>query len=388
MKFFAHAIVFFCVLVSACSAVTPLHGQEPVRIASLPPSSAPSSSDYATFDPEEAKLSQPIPRGERFEAGRMIAVVGTEPVLVGDLLSPTRVPEDALSDREFEMRLRKELVNSIAKKCLAQHFLNLQTAGKPKKERDEIRSKMMAKTAEIFRNQVMPEQMKQFKCESELEFMKFVESQGSSLPTLMRSFAESAWAEQAIREKTKEKHDAQLFELQDYYDQHPEQWERNRRAKFRVLSATFKAFENDRQAAYTAIVDMGNQVYLGGAPFEAVAKQSSKGYNADEGGVFDWVSPGALKSKAVEDTVFSIELRALSQIIEDEDGYYIVEVLEREEPRTLSFAESQADIRTKLIEQKKERERKNFVKEVIEKTPIWTRWPQDIPGSSDIAEIQ
>ena len=119
MKFFAHAIVFFCVLVSACSAVTPLHGQEPVRIASLPPSSAPSSSDYATFDPEQAKLSQPIPRGERFEAGRMIAVVGTEPVLVGDLLSPTRVPEDALSDREFEMRLRKELVNSIAKKCLA-----------------------------------------------------------------------------------------------------------------------------------------------------------------------------------------------------------------------------------------------------------------------------
>jgi hypothetical protein len=318
----------------------------------------------------------------------MIAVVGTEPVLVGDLHSPTKVPEDALADREFEMRLRKELVNSIAKKCLAQHFLALQTAGKPKKERDEIRSKMMAKTAEIFRTQVMPEQMKQYKCESELEFIQLVESQGSSLPSLMRSFTESAWAEQAIREGTKEKHLAQLFELQDYYDQHPEDWERDRRARFRVLSTPYKAFQNDRGAAYNAIVDMGNQVYLGGAPFEAVAKQSSKGHNHEEGGVFDWLSPGSLKSKVLEEAVFSIELRALSPILEDEDGFYIVEVLEREEPRTVTFAEAQADIRAKLVAEKKDRERKEFVKNVIEKTPIWTRWPQDIPGSRDIAEIE
>jgi parvulin-like peptidyl-prolyl isomerase len=304
------------------------------------------------------------------------------------LESPGKVPEDALEDREFEMRLRKELVNSIARKCLAQHFLNLQTSGKPKKERDDIRSKMMSKTAEIFRTQVMPEQMKQFKCESELEFIQLVESQGSSLPTLMRSFTETAWAEQAVREGTKEKYDAQLFELQDYYDQNPDSWERTQRAKFRILSAPFKAYENDRQAAYTAIVDMGNQVYLGGAPFEAVAMKSSKGYNADEGGVFDWISPGALKSKVVEDAVFAIEPNALSPILEDSDGYYIIEVLAREGARTVTFAEAQAEIRKKLISEKKERERKDFVKRVIENTPIWTRWPQDIPGSKDIAEIQ
>jgi hypothetical protein len=344
--------------------------------------------DFGAFDSERAMQTQPIPLGERFEAGRIIAVVGTEPVLVGDLESPGKVPEDALADREFEMRLRKELVNSIARKCLAQHFLSLQTSGKPKKERDDIRSKMLAKTAEIFRTQVMPEQMKQYKCESELEFIQLVESQGSSLPTLMRSFTESAWAEQAVREGTKEKYDAQLFELQDYYDQNPEAWERTQRAKFRILSAPFKAYENDRQAAYAAIVDMGNQVYLGGAPFEAVAMKSSKGYNADEGGVFDWVSPGALKSKVVEDAVFAIELNALSPILEDTDGYYIIEVLAREGARTVTFAEAQAEIRKKLIAEKKDRDRKDFVKRVIENTPIWTRWPQDIPGSKDIAEIQ
>lgn len=364
MKFPSFACVFLGMILANTNAMG--QEQEPVRVANLAARTA----------------------GERFEAGQMIAVVGTEPVLVGDLLSPTKVPEDALADREFEMRLRKELAGSVAKKCLAQHFLSLQTSGKPKKERDEIRSKMMAKTAEIFRNQVMPGQMKQFKCESELEFIELVESQGSSLPTLMRSFTESAWAEQAIREGTKEKYDAQLYELQDYYDQNPDQWERAQRARFRVLYAPFKAFENDRQAAYNAIVEMGNQVYLGGAPFETVAKQSSRGLNADEGGVFDWISPGALKSKVVEDAVFSIELRALSQILEDADGFYIIEVLEREPPRTVSFAEAQADIRTKLIEDKKERERKEFVKSVIDKTPIWTRWPQDIPGSRDIAEIQ
>jgi parvulin-like peptidyl-prolyl isomerase len=373
-------------MVSACNLG--LLAQDPVRVAMRESDLAEDRGDYAVFDPQQAMQSQPLPRGERFEAGCIIAVVGTEPVLVGDLLSPAKVPVDAFSDREFEMRLRKELVNSIAKKCLAQHFLSLQTAGKPKKERDEIRSKMMSKTAEIFRTQVMPEQMKQFKCESELEFIQLVESQGASLPSLMRSFSESAWAEQAIREGTKEKHEAQLFELQDYYNQHPEEWERSQRARFRVLYAPFKAFENDRQAAYNAIVEMGNQVYLGGAPFEAVAKQSSKGMNADEGGAFDWISPGALKSKVVEDAVFAIELRALSPILEDADGFYIIEVLEREEPRIVSFVEAQADIRTKLTNQRKERERKDFVKKVIDKTPIWTRWPQDIPGSQDIASLE
>ena len=170
----------------ASASLLQAQAQEPIRVAEAKSDLLGGRGDYTSFDSQQAMLSQPIARGERFEAGRMIAVVGTEPVLVGDLHSPMNVPEDALSDREFEMRLRKELANSIAKKCLAQHFLSLQTAGKTKKERDEIRSKMMAKTAEIFRTQIMPEQMKQFKCESDLEFIQLVESQGP-IPGVVRS---------------------------------------------------------------------------------------------------------------------------------------------------------------------------------------------------------
>lgn len=378
------AIVLACLLFSMNGVA-----QDPTRSGdSLPPTASEvGGEDLAAFDPSQALRSEPPPMGEEFSAGRIIAVVGTEPVLIGDLVPPATLEQFNIADRQFELELRKALVQSIARKCMAQHFIELQTSGKPKKERDDIRTKMVSKTTEIFRTQVLPEQIKQAKCESERDFIEKLESQGSSMPSLMRSFTETAWAEQAIKEAIKEKKDVPLIELKDYYDRHATDWDREARVRFRVLAAPFKEFGFDRQAAYQAIVDMGNQVFLGGANFEAVAKQFSKGYKASDGGLFGWTHRGDLKSKTMEDAIFTIQLNALSPILEDADGFYIVEVLEREEARTLSFAESQAEIRKTLLQQRKEQERKKYIQKVMENTPIWTRWPQDIPGSQDLANI-
>lgn len=135
-----------------------------------------------------------------FAASHVVAVVGEERVLVGDLYPADRVTIEMLNNPEFQMHLRKSLKMSIQQKCLAQHFVNSQTTGKTKKERDDVRAKMMAKTAEIFHTKVLPEQVKKAKLETEAEFVQMLEEQGTSLASMMRSFAEQVWADQALRE--------------------------------------------------------------------------------------------------------------------------------------------------------------------------------------------
>lgn len=90
---------------------------------------------------------------------------------------------------------------------------------------------------------------------------------------------------------------------------------------------------------------MGNEVYLGGKPFEAVAKASSQGYTASEGGVHDWTTQGSLKSQTLDAAIFAIVPKRLSQVIEDELGYHIIEVLERQDATVVSFEQAHDEMR-------------------------------------------
>jgi hypothetical protein len=345
------------------------------------------SVEFNDFDQQRAMQSTATPAGELFEAGRVIAVVGEERVLIGDLIDPRRVTAEMVANREFEMGLRKALVKSITTKCLAQHFLHLQTSGKPKKERDEIRTKVSARTAEVFKTKVLPEQLIRAKVDSELEFMQVLEESGTSLASMMRAFSEQMWADQAMRDGVQEKPAVQLHEMQEWYDSHSEQWNKPARVRFQIMSALFKKYPT-RDAAYEAIAGMGNQVFLGGASFEKVAEAQSSGFNASKGGHFDWTSRGALKSKVIEDAAFTIELNGLSTILEDEDGLHIIQVLERDPDYRMTFPQAQSEIRKAVIKSKKEKQEKEYVEKVREMTPIWSRWPEDIPGAKDLSEIE
>lgn len=338
------------------------------------------------FDEQRALESPPIPVGEYFEAATVIAVVGDERILLGDLIDPKKVTPQMVASRDFELALRKTLVKSIETKCLAQHFFTLQSSGKPKKEREEIRMKISSKTAEMFKTRVLPDQIKHAKCESELEFIELLEKNGQSLPAMLRSWSEQMWADQALREGVKEKQTVELHEMQDWYDSHSDDWNKPARVRFQIMSAMFKKYPS-RDAAYADIADMGNQVFLGGASFDAIARLKSSGFNAKEGGHFDWTQRGSLKSKVIEEAAFSIEVQALSTILEDEDGLHIIKVLEREPDYRMTFQQAQAEIRKAVAKAKKDQEKQDYIKKVREMTPIWTKWPEDIPGSRKLDEI-
>jgi hypothetical protein len=282
--------------------------------------------------------------------------------------------------------LRKSLSEKILKKSLAQKFFSDQLTGKPVKERKEAESKMKTKVTQVFYDEMLPSIMKDQKCESLDEFCALIEKQGLTLQGLKENYAESILAQQCVRENVPNKPPVLLEEMTLYYEEHKTDFQQNAKVRFQILTATFAKYPS-REEAEKAIGEMGNEVFFG-TPFETVAKSKSSGMNAEAGGYVDWTSQGALKSKELNDVLFSIDLNGLSPIIEDANGLHIVWILERQDARLITFAEAQPDIKKKLIESKKEKLHKEFIEKVKEETAVWSRWPEDYPNAKPLSELE
>lgn len=331
------------------------------------------------------KSSQPVDF-TKFEGGTLLAVVDKEPILLGDLIDPRKVPAHQREHPSFEATLRKMLSEKIVKKSLVQRFFNDQLVGKTLKERKDIESKMKTKVTQVFFNEVLPGIMQDQNCESLDDFCDLAEKQGMNLQTLKETYTETILAQQCIRENVPSKPPVDLEEMNTYYQENQAEFYQIAKVRFQILTAAFSKYKN-RDEADRAIREMGDEVFYG-TPFDTVAKAKSSGMNAESGGFVDWTSLGALKSKEINDTIFSIEPNKLSRIIEDENGFHIVRVLERKEGRLITFADAQPEIKKKLSESKRDKLYKEFIEKVKAETSVWSRWPEDYPNARPLSELE
>jgi parvulin-like peptidyl-prolyl isomerase len=122
---------------------------------------------------------------------------------------------------------------------------------------------------------------------------------------------------------------------------------------------------------------MGNEVYLGGAPLWAVAKRSSHGVTAGDGGQFDGTSQGSLRSKVLDAAIFTLPLNQLSSVLEDEDGFHIVRVLERRDAGRTPFETCQGEIKEKLKKEHVDQQKAAYLADLRERTPVWTVFDEE-----------
>ncbi len=380
---------------------TDLYGSDPYSGASLVNSSNP---DFemprkGAFDKQEILETRSVPafsmaNAKEFQPGRLLAVVGTEPILEGDIRpmvepilfkNKDKIPEGQW-DSTLQGLIRPALAEHISHKCLAQRFIKDMVGSKPVKEYAEAEKRINPRLSKGFYEKVIPKLMEDYDAKTEIELDQKLREGGTSLAAQRRLFRDSVLANEAINANVTKKPQIQLNQLRDYYTDHPQDWYREARVKWRELSVRFKNHP-DKAAAYAKIAEMGNEIVFGGAPFDAVAKKRSEGVTADNGGQFDWTEKGSLKSKLIDKTIFEIPKGLLSDILEDDDGFHIVEVIEREEAKTQSMEEVQEEIKERLIRQQKTDEEKKFVEETKRQTKIWSVWPEDVPGARPLSEI-
>lgn len=153
-------------------------------------------------------------------------------------------------------------------------------------------------------------------------------------------------------------------ELFRYFEEHPEQFSSRETREFGLIEAPFESFldagqtwesagARERARAKLAAVRHIRAAHeaLAARPFEEVAREFSRGPNAEAGGA--WGPIGAPLKKPYDELsnrVFEMSAGQTSEPIEGESGWYIVRCGEIKAANQKSFAEAQDEIRTKLRE--------------------------------------
>jgi len=310
-----------------------------------------------------------------FEPAKLLALVGNQPVLVGDLMpqinqflqaNADKIPPGAFEenkDRWLKMVLEQSIDTKLA-------FVDFLRTIPP--ERLEF---VQGKINEQFDETELPKAMQKAEVKTPAELDAKLREFGSSLEKQRRMFAEQILAHEMIRQHVKRDKEVTHQEMLDYYREHEDEFQVEARARWEHLCARFSECP-DKDSAWRTTVDMGNEV-LRGAPLEAVARRSSQGLDAEDGGMNDWTTKDSLRSETLNEAIFSLPLNRMSEIIEDEDGFHIIRVIEREPAGLVPFVDAQVKIKEAIQRQRFEEQKTAYLKGLREKTTIWTAYDNE-----------
>lgn len=365
--------------------------------------------------PASAQLQSQV-----FEPSRIVATVGDEHIFKGDLLSEAdlilapALEKMSAADRETQReqidlereRMAKQLLEvAVSRKLLYLDFLktikkNVTDENKRKeiytriqkssdetfdKSLESMRSKIAnAKPDEL--QEILQQdmqmarlalQMKQANLQDDRELDEHLRKYGTSLQQQRLVFMERMVGNEARRKHIDFEPIITHEQMLNYYRDNAKEFVIPARARWEQLTVLFNKFPSKFEAG-EAMAKMANEAFFGGS-FATVAKRSSQEPNADEGGYHDWVSQGSLKSKPLDQAIFSLPVKEMSRIIEDESGLHVIRVLEREDSRSVPFTEAQVKIKEKLRQEDIRRQLEAYVEKLKKSTPIWNTY--DAPAA-------
>jgi parvulin-like peptidyl-prolyl isomerase len=307
-----------------------------------------------------------------------IAFVGDQAILAGDLLPAVdqalQQYEGKVSAEDMQQQralfVRQMLPRKIEVKLVLLDFWRSIPADKHK----EVEANIEKQIDKQYYDEQVLETMKLLEVDSLAALQVKLNKFGTSIEAQKTDFREQMLVRSAIQKKVDREPVITHDQLLKYYHEHSKDYDVPARARWEQLSVRFDKFP-DRASADRAIVEMGNQV-LRGAEFAAVAKKFSQGATAADGGYHDWTTKGSLVSAVLDEAIFTLPINQMSLKLEDQTGFHVVRVLEREEARRIEFAEAQDAIREKLQEQDRKRQIREYVDKLRKDTYVWTIFDQ------------
>ena len=337
-----------------------------------------------TFPPATPPAS-PAPgdaAGQRFEPGKILAIVEGEPILEGDVIGLVNQMLEPHKDKMTEKQYQEQrqaltmrfLQDAINNKILFTKFV----ASFPADARDKVLPKAREQVNKIFDQDELPKLLERAKVDTPAELDAKYREFGYSLSKHRRKFLEKMLGGNVVMQNTPETPEVTHEEMLQYYREHAEQYDHKARARWEQLTVLFDKFP-DREAAYRTLAAMGDAVVLG-TPFPAVAKKGSQELRAKDGGFHDWTMKGSLASEEIDRRVFSMPLQRMSRIFEDRRGLHIIRVLEREEAGRKPFEQVQVEIRKKLANDKKNAAIEEFIQEARREAQVITFLDEQPPS--------
>ncbi|MFM8708319.1 MAG: peptidylprolyl isomerase [Planctomycetia bacterium] len=318
---------------------------------------------------------------------RVVARVGPEVVLEGDLLTPTALAWLEKVGAGLTPEQIRELRLQICRQMIKQHVESLVVYVDACRTIPEDRLPEIRKTVnEAFDQQQLPRLVKEAGVANALEYDQFLRSRGQSLDRIRKTFFERALAQQWMQQKVIDEDEIPHAEMIAWYQNHLADYDYPAKARFEQLTVKVTAGRS-RGQAWSMLAAMGNEV-MQGKPFADVARNRSEGPTAAAGGTYDWTTKGSLVSKVVDEAVFTLPVGQLSAILDDGSSLHIVRVIERTDAGRTPFIEAQVGIRGQLREERRKREMDDYLATVRERTPVWTIFDDEPPGPAVQAATQ
>jgi hypothetical protein len=183
-------------------------------------------------------------------------------------------------------------------------------------------------------------------------------------------FFERALAQEWLQQNANTTGEIPHAEMIAWYQNHLDEYEFPAKSRFEQLTVKVNQ-KQPRNQAWNRLAAMGNDV-LNGRSFAEVAKESSEGPTAYNGGVYEWTTRGSLVSEIIDNAIFSLPVGELSAILDDQQALHIVRVVERTDAGRTPFIEAQVAIRMELHRQQQDHSRTDYLNRLKNRTPIWT----------------
>ena len=307
--------------------------------------------------------------GDEFEPTRLLAVVGDEPIFVGDMLFEVNQLIVRFMPNAPDSMIRRErgaLIEKLLPKFIEQKLLLIDVKnGLP--EQVNFKDIVDSSTSE-FDDQALEPMMESAGVDSPIQFDAHLRAQGSSLRKLRESWTINQVVRYFLSQKIKTDAEVSHMELLDYYREHEKDYAFKAKAKWEQVMVRHDKFPSQTEAM-SAVIELGNKIVYG-ASLEGVAKKSSHGFNASNGGKHDWTTQGSLVMKEIDKAIFSLPVGQLSDIIKTDQGFHIVRVIERQDAGKIDFREAQVEIKQKLESEKRLAAFDDHMKKLRETIPV------------------
>jgi len=314
---------------------------------------------------------------------QVMAWVGRQPIFASEVLTQVdqlmeehraQIPPERWDEQRLSLAQQALKAKVESKLVLEDALRKIPAAGQVEIEK---------KVDEQFEAEQLKKLMESKKAQSRSDLERKLRAEGSSLEQQRRIYFERSLAYQWARSAVKADSEVSHNDMVAYYEEHRQDFERPARVRWEQLSIHFERVAS-KPEAWGKLAQLGNDV-MRGAPLAEVAKAASHGATASQGGQWDWTSKGSLASTVLDQAIFSLPVGSLSPILEDERGFHIVRVLEREDAGRTAFRDAQVKIKEKIEEQRREKAVQDYYARLKKETYVWTVFDDPV-GSQRFAE--
>jgi len=200
----------------------------------------------------------------------------------------------------------------------------------------------------------LDEMRKQMNLASMDDLEKAAKEQGVSFEDFKQNLRNQILTQLVIRNEVQPKIQVTQEEEKKYYEAHQKDFEHPERVRLSEILVSTEKVQPGDPSGVSAASQKAQQLLeeaRGGASFDELAKKSSDGPTAAQGGDLGYFKRGTL-AKELEDKTFAMKSGDISDVVRTKQGFLILKVIEHDPAGVAPFKDAEREISDALYYQK------------------------------------